>query len=102
MTQVQIDRRTKSVLAFGEFPTAPLDPTIAVVAIADAEVPKLHALGAKTLGDDGVITVTPPAPLPPAPAPLNEQLAAALSQLPADTPITGSQLAQVIALLRGQ
>ena len=36
---------------------------------------------------------------PPTPS-LNDQLAAALAALPADTPITGAQLAGVIALLR--
>jgi hypothetical protein len=38
-------------------------------------------------------------PLPP--PSLNEQLAGALAALPADQPITGVQLAEVIALLRG-
>jgi hypothetical protein len=38
-------------------------------------------------------------PLPP--PSLNEQLAGALAALPADQPITGGQLAEVIALLRG-
>jgi hypothetical protein len=37
-----------------------------------------------------------------APPSLNEQLANALASLPQDTAVTGAQLAQVIALLRGQ
>jgi hypothetical protein len=36
-----------------------------------------------------------------APPALNEQLANALASLPQDTAVTGAQLAQVIALLRG-
>jgi len=47
--------------------------------------------------DDEVVTIHPPAPPPPS---LNEQLATALASLPQETPITGAQLASVIALLR--
>jgi hypothetical protein len=48
--------------------------------------------------DGQPVTINPPA----LPSPtLNEQLAGALAALPADQPITGGQLAEVIALLRG-
>jgi hypothetical protein len=53
------------VLAYGAFSSAPADPEHVVVDIHDPdEAAKLHQPGSKHVTPEGLITVTPPSPLP--------------------------------------
>ena len=75
---------------------AATNPALATALVA---APAAYRLTNGTLTkDDAAVTIHPPAPATPT---LGEQLAEALAQLPADQPVTGAQLAGVIALLRG-
>lgn len=70
--QVLIDKATRQIVAYGEFPTPPTDANLAVIDVTDIQAAKLAQVGVKVLGANGQITVTPPdpnAPNPLAPVP---------------------------------
>jgi hypothetical protein len=64
---VQVDKQTGEIMAWGLFPAGSLDPNIDIVEVLPDEESKIHQLGMKHMGDDGVITVTPPPESPPLP-----------------------------------
>jgi hypothetical protein len=77
--QVQYDRKTRQILAHGQFPGHdPADPDTGVAVVADPS--PLALPGTKALADDGTIVVTPPTP----PTPAEIAAAAALLQQDAD------------------
>jgi hypothetical protein len=100
--QVQIDKTTRQIVAYGAFPTPPTDPAILLVEITDAQAAKLTHAGDKILGANGQITVTPPDPNAPNPF-ANPKRAAAITALKTAAAGTGpmATVAQAILDLGG-
>jgi hypothetical protein len=60
--QVLIDKGTRAIVGYGEFPTPPTDDAILCLTVSDTEAEKLTRAGTKSLDADGRIIVTPPDP----------------------------------------
>jgi hypothetical protein len=96
VTQVQILRATRLILAFGDFPAGSPDPaTIDVLRVADTEFARLQSPGTKTLRADGTVVVTPPPPPSSASSPLTVALDAVISELTAAPDLATTRTALV-------
>lgn len=64
MTEAQVYLSDGLIVAYGSFPSGSSDPSIEIREVLASEEPKLRESGAKHMGPDGTITVTPPPPEP--------------------------------------
>jgi hypothetical protein len=95
--QLLVDPVSRTILAYGYFPT--FQPGADVVQVADALLTTLQQPGQKTLNADGTISVTPPGPIAPLPKSADQQTVATWASSAA--PLVTQAIAQAIARLLG-